>query len=240
MRFASSQLLEDKLDNATVVEYDPRGVKVLRLANQNYLKIFRLRRAWSFARWLPYSKRFCKNANRLANLNIPTVTIKCCYTIREENLFAKFALNIPTKKNKNLFSTAVEYQPLIGETLKQMLQSNQLRPTHIEQLGMFIAKLHKLGIHFRSLHLGNIVLAPDGQMGLIDIADMRIYPWSLWFNTKLRSLRHLTRYAKLNAEFGNHNWGKFIESYIKHGKLTGRQTKVLEKRMKLFLSNPPH
>ncbi len=239
MRFSSSQQLEDKLDNATVVEYDPRGVKVLRLANQNYLKIFRLRRAWSLARWLPYSKRFCRNANRLTDLNIPTVSIKCFYKIREEYLFARFTLNIPIK-NKNLFCTAVEYQPLIGETFKQMLQSNQLKPTHIEQLGMFVAKLHKLGIHFRSLHLGNIVLTPDGQIGLIDIADMRIYPWSLWFNTKLRSLRHLTRYAKLNAEFGNHNWERFTKSYIKHAHLTDNQTEVLKKRMKLFLSNPPH
>jgi hypothetical protein len=47
------------------------------------------------------------------------------------------------------------------------------------QLTLFIIRLHDLGMYFRSLHIGNVVITPDGRIGLIDFADLRIYPWSL-------------------------------------------------------------
>lgn len=60
-------------------------------------------------------------------------------------------------------------------------------------LGIFISKLHNLGIYFRSLHFGNIVQTPEGELGLIDIADMSIFPQALGLGRRLRNFRHIHR-----------------------------------------------
>lgn len=228
------------LQQATVIELDPRGFKVLQLANGNILKIFRLRRTWSFARWFGYAQRFCKNALKLAQMGIPTVQVVACYDITDESVFNGLPSPIPFKPPTNNQTYAVEYTPLQGQTLKARLQAQQLTEAEVKQLGEFIAQLHAQGVHFRSLHLGNIVLTPKGEMGLIDVADMRIYPWALWFNTRLRSFRHVTRYAKLNQAFGHYFWQVLIQSYKQHARLTPKKATQFENVMAHFLQNPPH
>lgn len=236
-----SSLLAKSLEGAQAIELDPRGFKVLRLANGHIIKLFRLRNQWSLARWYGYAQRFCANAKRLHRLHIPTVAILNLYLTNDEVFSALPApIMFKPKKNQALKTYAVEYAPLPGNTLKDLLLKQALKTEHVEQLGAFIARLHSVGVHFRSLHLGNIVLTPEHEMGLIDVADMRIYPWALWFNTRLRSFRHVTRYAKLNAEFGAHNWQRLIDSYIQHAQLSSKQSSAFRKKMKTFLDNPPH
>jgi hypothetical protein len=237
----SSSLSAKSLEGAKIIEFDPRGLKVLKLANGNILKLFRLRNQWSIARWYGYAQRFCANAKRLHHLHIPTVNVVDTYLLADDAIFS--ALPAPTvfkPKKNNAQIYAVEYMPLPGKTLKELLMSEELSTAHIVQLGAFIARLHSSGVHFRSLHLGNIVLTPEEEMGLIDVADMRIYPWALWFNTRLRSFRHVTRYAKLNEQFGQKNWQLLTDAYIQQAKLTSKQAVVFQKTMKTFLDNPPH
>jgi len=49
------------------------------------------------------------------------------------------------------------------------------------------------GIYFRSLHLGNIVLTPEGSLGLIDIADLSFQRRPLSKAKARRNLAHFTR-----------------------------------------------
>lgn len=224
------------LNDAEIIERDPRGIKVLKLANSNILKVFRLRNDFSLARWWPYSRRFCNNANRLIQREIPTINV-----IQEYRVENEFLLNERESGSHNRQKTyAVEYTPLAGQTLKELLLKDQLQLTHASQLGRFVAKLHKKGVHFRSLHLGNIILTPDGEMGLIDIADMKIYPWPLWFNTRVRSFRHLTRYSKLNKEFGDKRWVNVINSYLEGVEFDKKQEETFKKKIILFLKTPYH
>jgi hypothetical protein len=44
--------------------------------------------------------------------------------------------------------------------------------------------------------LGNVLLCPDGRFGLIDISSMKIFPWPLWANTRMRNFVHLFRYPQ--------------------------------------------
>jgi serine/threonine protein kinase len=237
----SSSLSAKSLEGAKIIEFDPRGLKVLKLANGNILKLFRLRNQWSIARWYGYAQRFCANAKRLHHLHIPTVNVVDTYLLADDDIFKALPAPIVFKPKKNNAQTyAVEYMPLPGKTLKELLMSEELSTAHIAQLGAFIARLHSSGVHFRSLHLGNIVLTPEEEMGLIDVADMRIYPWALWFNTRLRSFRHVTRYAKLNEQFGQKNWQLLTDAYIQQAKLSSKQALVFQKTMKTFLDNPPH
>jgi hypothetical protein len=234
------------LKDARVVERDPRGIKVLQLPDGDYLKVFRLRHRFSLARFYGYAQRFCNNAGKLAALGIPSLHIRTCYAVQDARLLdypltIDAAAGTATPASASLSHTfAVHYAPLPGQTLKQLLDQQPLPPELIRQLGAFIAELHAKGVHFRSLHLGNIVLTPAGELGLIDIADMKIYPWSLWFATRLRSFRHLTRYARMNTPFGESNWALLVDSYIAQAALTTSQASRLKQKMQHFLLHPPH
>ncbi len=162
-------------EGAEVIESDGHGDKVLLLPDGSYLKLFRRKRLLSTALYSPYVKRFAKNANKLAILGIPTVSII--------NLF-----RIPSIKR-----TAVHYSPLTGTTLREM--KHDINDSLALKLGKLIRELHDKGIYFRSLHFGNIVLTPNNQLGLIDISDMKFFFCSLSLKRRLRNLKHSARYS---------------------------------------------
>jgi len=196
-----SSQLEQMCQGGTVLEQDERGIKVIRLQNGDMLKVFRIRNRFSVARIYSYARRFCRNAARLQKVSIPTVHIKQLYD-----------LEAPAE-------TAVLYAPLDGVTLRELLKGRSLTMDEANMLGTFIAELHRHGVHFRSLHLGNIVLDTQGRLGLIDIADMSIYPWPLWCGTRVRSFTHLHRYPEQVRELGLATWQKIVASYFDHAAL---------------------
>lgn len=161
--------------DAQVLERDRHGDKVLVLADGTYLKLFRRKRLISSAAWYPYARRFAENALALAGRNIPCPVVIGLY-------------RIPGAKRD-----AVRYRPLEGQTLRQLIRSGADTPGLRARLGHFVARLHEAGIYFRSLHLGNIVLTPGGELGLIDIADLRAGSRPLPRHRRQRNLRHLCR-----------------------------------------------
>lgn len=165
------------IEGAQLLEEDSHGPKVYRLRDGNFLKIFRRKRLLSSALWCPYSKSFCDNALRLRKLGICSPVPLAHYTLERPGL------------------TAVHYQALPGETLRQLARLAGFDWQHVlPQLIELIRRLHNAGVYFRSLHLGNIVLTPEGELGLIDISDMRFFrrPLSRWM--RQRNLGHFCRY----------------------------------------------
>jgi tRNA A-37 threonylcarbamoyl transferase component Bud32 len=163
---------------ASVVEQDGHGEKVLLLADGCYLKIFRRKRWLSKTLiWSP-AQRFADNAAFLATRSIPCPRVKGVYRMRHP------------------YRSLVHYEPLVGDTLRQILRqaSEQEQRQLLGALSAFVASLHQAGVYFRSLHPGNIVRTPEGQFGLIDIADMRCYSKPLSSGLRQRNLRHLLRY----------------------------------------------
>lgn len=165
--------------NASVIELDGLGPKVLQLADGSYLKLFRKRPLFSKETLKPYAKRFAENSDRLKHLGFSSPEIIGVYWLVD-----------PVNK------TAVHYWPLPGRTLRQILGSSDTvrREQLVELFGEFLAKLHTSGIYFRSVHLGNVLVQPDGELGLIDVADMRISRFSLNQSKRQRNLRHMRRY----------------------------------------------
>jgi tRNA A-37 threonylcarbamoyl transferase component Bud32 len=181
-------------EGADVLEADGKGDKVLRLTDGTMLKLFRRKRLLTSALWSPYAQRFANNCAALRDRNIPCPKIHQVY-------------RIPSIKRD-----AVHYHPLPGRTVRQFRPD---APASLRAaLGSFIALLHQQGIYFRSAHLGNIVLTPDGALGLIDIADLRIYPGELHKGLRLRNFRHMLRYRE------DREWllqdRQFLESYLAH------------------------
>ncbi|MFL1548159.1 O-antigen ligase family protein [Pseudomonas sp. D47] len=173
------QAFEALCNGAHVIEEDGLGPKVLRLEDGSFLKLFRARRWYTSGRFNPYSERFASNSEQLQQLSIASPPILDLYSLQDG-------------------SSAVRYRPLPGLTLRQALQSldASLRESLIERFGRFMAQLHERGVYFRSLHLGNVLLLEDGEFGLIDVADMRIYPSALRNTLRQRNLKHMQRYPQ--------------------------------------------
>lgn len=178
-----SRLSQVEFDHMTlgakVLEADSHGAKVYLLGDGNILKVFRRKRLISSALLRPYSQRFIDNALRLAQLGFPTLEV-----------VSHFKLPIPGR-------TAVLYRPLPGETLLQLSRQPGFSWDYqLPRLVELIQRLHKAGIYFRSLHLGNVVQTPEGLLGLIDVADMRFLRAPLSSRMVQRNVQHMARYIE--------------------------------------------
>jgi len=176
--------------NARILEQDSHGPKVYLLSDGNILKLFRRKRFFSSALFRPYSKRFIDNALELQKRGIPTLTVLESYQLDAPGM------------------TAVLYRPLPGQTLRQLSSQEGFDwQQNLEPLVVLIRRLHEAGIYFRSLHLGNVVVTPDNQMVLIDVADMRFLRAPLSQALVKRNLQHFARYIareQLNDDFPMH------------------------------------
>ncbi|MEX0163064.1 O-antigen ligase family protein [Pseudomonas brassicacearum] len=174
------QALDSLASGAQVIESDGLGPKVLRLEGGDFLKLFRARRWYTSGGFNPYSERFAVHSQQLQNLGIPSPTIRHVYHLNDG-------------------SSAVHYVPLPGMTLRQALQDTSTpaqRHALVEGFGKFMAQLHERGVYFRSLHLGNVLVLENGEFGLIDVADLHLYPSSLRIALRQRNLRHMQRYKE--------------------------------------------
>lgn len=116
------------VDQSQVIERDHYGEKVLIAPDGNYIKIFRTKKRLSTAALRPYALRFCKNAETLARLGIPTVQV-CSVSYCPE-------------KRRHL----VTYRPLPGETLRAALKKGEGQDGLLAAFARFLAKLHRRGI----------------------------------------------------------------------------------------------
>jgi hypothetical protein len=162
---------------AEILESDAHGEKVLHLADGSFLKLFRRKRLLSSAAWYPYARRFADNAEALASRGIPVPRVLA-------------VLRIPSIQRD-----AVRYCPLAGTTLRELLRGEGLDAEDERRTKRlftdFVIRLHSLGIYFRSLHLGNVVLTPAGELGLIDLADLALYRRPLPAFMRRRNVRRM-------------------------------------------------
>lgn len=176
LRLAKAALTQ-MIVGAKILEADSYGAKVYLLQDGKILKLFRRKRWLSSALLRPYSRRFIDNAEKLKKLGVPTLDVIDFYQLEQPGL------------------TAVLYSPLPGETLRQLSHGADFSwQRSLPALIELIRELHGLGVYFRSLHLGNIVLTPEQKLGLIDIADMRFFSGPLSASLKKRNLQHFARY----------------------------------------------
>lgn len=202
--------------NAEILEQDEYGIKVFRLENGNIFKVFRVKNIISSARIYSYARRFCRNAYRLQKLGVATVSIKQLFHFEDST------------------NTAVLYQPLEGKTLWQAFSANELNEPILAKLGEFVARLHQKGVYFRSLHLGNVVFTPEAELGLIDISDMSISPWSLGYFKRLRNFRQMLRRQQGLKIFDLSQRKVFLDSYIAHSQ-NSSHSKFLSKKLEKIL-----
>ncbi|WP_411563912.1 toluene tolerance protein [Pseudomonas shirazensis] len=192
-------------EGATVLEADGTGDKVLRLIDGSMLKLFRRKRLLSSAAWYPYAQRFADNCRHLQERQIPCPVVKAVYRIGA------------------IERDAVHYAPLPGQTLRQVLEEPAEHDQLRAQLGRFIAILHERGVYFRSAHMGNVVLTPEGELGLIDIADLRIFRRPLRKSQRLRNFKHMLRYPQDRQWLLDAGDSSFVDGYLAAQQLCSRE-----------------
>ena len=204
--------------NSTVLEQDGYGVKVLETTEGMIIKLFRRKRFLSSVIFKSYATRFVENARRLHSLGIKTVKVDDVY------------------RCSPIDRTLVVYRPVPGRTLRNTLRKAADTEGLMEQSAAFLAELHDKGVLFRSIHFNNVIVPESpGNLGLIDIADMKIFNRALSFSRRTRNLRHMTRYRedrKFIREFGVE---RFVDTYFRAGKLAGLHKKSFLLKMQSII-----
>jgi serine/threonine protein kinase len=196
MRIVTANELQDWLSQGELLEKDSHGPKVIRLPDGTLLKIFRSRRNPLLARLRPDARRFAERASRLQAMAIATPSIRECAWIDRDKAVS-----------------ACLYEPLVGQPLDKLFREQRAEFDRLlPQLAAYILKLHRLGIYFRSLHLGNILLTPDGSFGLIDFLDLRFKGRPLGRMLVRRNFQHLQRYLQ-RRKVANFPWNELLAAY---------------------------
>ncbi|WP_212629061.1 polymerase [Pseudomonas sp. KB-10] len=180
MRRINAAQLSALLEGAKTIEEDGLGVKVARLQGGDFLKLYRRKRLLSSDLWNLPAQRFADNAQGLLRLGITAPNVLDVLMISQCRL------------------SAVRYQPVPGDTLRDQLrqQDAAARTELVAKFGTFLGELHQQGVYFRSLHLGNVLILPDGTFGLIDLSDMKLEGGPLASWKRRRNLQHILRYAE--------------------------------------------
>lgn len=198
---------------ARELEKDRYGPKVLLTPEGRIIKLFRRKRRLSMNSLYPYARRFQRNAQRLQRYGVPTVQVEAVY------------------RCPAIERDLVIYPLLDGSPLRQYLQTAGNGRTILGELAEFVARLHHKGIYFRSLHLGNILRHPEGELMLIDVADLRF----LWLPMsplgRARNFRHLFRYPQDLAIIRHYGLKRFLARYLLTSGISPWSAKVLLSRL---------
>lgn len=201
-------------ETARVLEQDGHGEKVLTLADGRFLKLFRHKRRFSSSRLYPYARRFADNAAALRRVGVPTVA------------------SVEVWRIDCIDRDAVFYEPLPGRNIRKVVaDSEDGGRAVLAELPAFIALLHRKGVYFRSLHLGNVLVLPEGGMGLIDVSDMRVGRAALSVRLRARNLAHLFNNRDDRQLLAEHGHRLFLDRYLEAAGLKPVQRSRVRRRL---------
>ncbi len=216
MWLMSADEYSELTEGATELLRDLHGVKVLLTPDNYIIKLIRVKRRLSLSTIYPYSLRFRRNAKRLMTMGIPSVDVKRVFYC------------------KHIKRHGVIYPLLEGESMEQVAGRDGMSEGLFKKMAEFVAQLHQKGINFRSLHLGNILLLPQGGFGLIDVADMR-FSWSpLRIDQRKRNFRHLLRNPEQRKVFTRFGLDRFLDMYIEAAGLDERKGEKIKSLAKII------
>jgi tRNA A-37 threonylcarbamoyl transferase component Bud32 len=183
------------INGAKILEVDGDEGKVFLTTDQHILKCFRAKkdRSWASDLIAPHEKRFIKNAGCLIARGFKTITVTELFYFPHQTRYA------------------VLYPCLPGETVRDRLRQGDT--TVLDRLPDYLAALHKKGVYFRSLHLGNVLCQENNEFALIDIVDVRFQAMSLNPIKRARNFRHVLRYAADLQSLEDYGINKFINHY---------------------------
>lgn len=171
-------------------------------------KVFVCGPIWSSSWWRPVSDRFVDAALGLKQLGFSSIDV-----------LDRFHLRRPRRD-------IVTYTPLPGENLRVSLRGDDHEQL-FDRFAIFLAKLHEKGVYFRGIHFGNVIVALDGQFGLVDVSTARFFNQSLPVRMRVRNFRHFALYRKDMQSVCEFGMARLIDGYLAAAGLNDLQSRQL-------------
>lgn len=197
---------------------DPVGI--LRTPDDRIVKIFRRSRGPIGDRLWPYAARFASNARRLRRRGVATVAV--------DGVF----------RCPGLAMDFVVYPMLPGASLRDLDGDPQVRRDALAGLPDYIAWLQRRGVHFRGLHLGNVLYQGQGRYALLDVGYLRLLPWSLDIRSRASNFRNIMRYDQDLGLLLGFGLAEFMARYFEAAGLGPRRRRKLCRVLATAASNP--
>jgi hypothetical protein len=172
-------------------------------------KVFDSRLHWSLLGLHRKAQRFIRNSHRLSRSGIPCPEVLRMLCVDEPD------------------EHVLVYRSVLGQTLREALETSGNRDELRTRLASFIARLHELGVYFGGGHLGNYILMPDGHFGVIDIQDVWGKPLFMNAMVRANAFRILLKYPKereLLSEDGHVR--PFVESYFEAAEMSAFSQRI--------------
>ncbi len=218
MKKLSIEKYNELTKNSEMLTNDLYGDKVLKLKDGRIVKLFRLKRFLSSALIWPYAKRFVRGVKILEKFNIPTVKSVELY-------------KVPSIKRD-----IVIYQPLEGESLRDLIKKTKDPSELIFSFARFFASLHNKGIYFRAIHFNNVFVTPKCEFGLIDVSDLYYSFLPMTISKRVRNFKPFFHYKEDRQAIESFSLEKFLNIYLEYSNLKSKKskTKFKKKVSKLF------
>ena len=184
--------------NKFVEKADDLGHRKTFHKKNEIIKIFNVRGYISSGFFNTYASRLIKNSIKLKDHEIASIEI---------------TNELAFQYNNRLSGVSYKYIP--GKTYRDL--GNKITKEMITDLAKYISIIHKKGIYFRAMHLGNILLH-NKKLFLIDIAKIHFYPWPLFIFTRARAFRRMIKYKDDIKNFGLINFKNLISEYMNSSK----------------------
>lgn len=193
-------------NHAKILSDSTEGPKVLQKPNGDIVKIFYSSKKKSLFS-LPHAVRFSRSARGLnaAGFLAPTIKALAYY---------------PSKK-----AHILTYTEIPGEDFRAL--SSPADPGLLKKLPAFLAALHQKGIFYRGIHLGNVLLAPQEEIALIDITNVAINNKPLSLKQRAKNLAHFVYYWRDTEVFRAYRRRHFLQQYALAAALSNEELKKL-------------
>lgn len=185
---------DDLLAGSRVLRSGAAGPKVWLRDDGLVIKLLRAKPWLSSATLRPYALRAAANARRLHERGFSSPEVTHWYRIAGERRHV------------------IAYPLLPGRTLREIAAAGALAG-RLPALAALFARLHAAGVYYRSGHLGNVIEMPDGELGLIDVADVRFFARRLNARRRARSFRILLAEAAAAEAIAAAGSGVFRDDY---------------------------
>jgi len=208
--------LEHLADTCTLLQGTPERPGLYLSPDDEIYKMYYARRRFSRSVWRIPAMRFARNGRALHRLGIRAPLAKALYRFSPKRMHI------------------VLYNRLEGEGLREAARNN---PEHLAGTGAFLAMLHANGVHFRGIHLGNVLTSAEG-LALVDVADLNIRSAPLLPTTRARNIAHILNHpddAEALTQFGRQ---RLVHDYLTNASLPQWAERVFQWQLRHSLIGP--
>ncbi len=188
----SEQELQDFIAEHSILYGTVDRPGLMLSARDEIVKPFYRRKLISTSTLLPQARRFTTSSRKLLEIGVAAPVVKQII----------FCPEYPVHM--------VVYDRIAGKDFRELV--DELGSEQLAILPTYLAELHRLGVFFRAIHLGNLIY--DGaRVHLVDISDLSVRHRPLNALQRARNLAHLFNAEADKPHFASYGVARFLAEY---------------------------